>query len=91
VTQDVNRSTAQEFANEAFQSAVVPLAKLLAEHLTRDVIVKRLGWTDLRFVWSELESRDESVELNMQLQMLAAGVLSVDEVRAIRGLPASAK
>ena len=91
VTQDVNRSTAQEFANEAFQSAVVPLAKLLAEHLPRDVIVKRLGWTDLRFVWSELESRDESVELNMQLQMLAAGVLSVDEVRAIRGLPASAK
>ena len=91
VTQDVNRSTAQEFANEAFQSAVVPLAKLLAEHLTRDVIVKRLGWTDLRFVWSELESRDESVELNMQLQMLTAGVLSVDEVRAIRGLPASAK
>jgi hypothetical protein len=42
-------------------------------------------------VWSELESRDESVELNMQLQMLAAGVLSVDEVRAIRGLPATAK
>jgi len=87
VTQDVNRSTAQEFADEAFQSAVVPLAKLLAEHLTRDVIVKRLGWSDLRFVWSELESRDESVELNMQLQMLAAGVLSVAEVRAMRGLP----
>jgi HK97 family phage portal protein len=87
VTQDVNRSTAQEFANEAFQSAVVPLAKLLAEHLTRDVIVKRMGWSDLRFVWNELESRDESVELNMQLQMLAAGVLTVAEVRAMRGLP----
>jgi phage portal protein BeeE len=88
VTQDVNRSTAQEFANEAFQSAVVPLARLVADHLTRDVIVKRLGWSDLRFVWSELDSRDESVELNMQLQMLAAGVVSVAEVRAWRGLPA---
>jgi HK97 family phage portal protein len=87
VTQDVNRTTAQEFANEAFQSAVVPLAKLIAEHLTRDVIAKRLGWNDLRFVWSDLESRDEVVETNIQMQLLAAGVISVAEVRLMRGLP----
>ncbi len=90
VTKDVNRSTATEFANEAFQSAVVPLAKLIAEHLTRDVIVKKLGWSDLRFVWTELGSRDESVELNMQMQLLSAGVITVDEVRMMRGLPAQA-
>jgi HK97 family phage portal protein len=88
VSQDVNRSTAQEFANEAFQSAIVPLAKLIAEHLTRDVIAKRLGWNDLRFVWSELESRDEQVEANIQISLLNARVLTVDEVRAMRGLPA---
>jgi HK97 family phage portal protein len=88
VTQDVNRTTAQEFANEAFQSAVVPMAKLIAEHLTRDVIAKKLGWNDLRFVWSDLESRDESVETSIQLQLLAAGVVSITEVRAMRGLPA---
>jgi HK97 family phage portal protein len=87
VSQDVNRATASEFAEEAFQNAIAPLAKLVAEHLTRDVIAKKLGWTDLRFVWSELENRDEQVELNMQLQMLAAGVISVAEVRAMRGLP----
>lgn len=88
VSQDVNRSTAQEFANEAFQSAVVPLAKLIAEHLTRDVIAKRLGWSDLRFVWSGLESRDEQVETNIQLELLRAGVLTIAEVRNQRGLPA---
>ena len=88
VTQDVNRSTAQEFADEAFQSAVVPLARLVADHLTRDVIVKRLGWSDLRFVWSGLESRDEMVEVEIQMKLLAAGVLSVAEVRSMRGLPA---
>ncbi len=88
VTLDVNRTTAKELADEAFQSAVVPLAKLVADYLTRDVIAKRLGWGDLRFVWSDLESRDESTELSMQMQLLQAGVLSVDEVRAIRGLPA---
>jgi HK97 family phage portal protein len=86
-TQNVNKSSAGELANEAFQSAVVPVAKLIAEHLTRDVIAKKLGWDDLRFVWSDLESRDEGVELSMQMQLLSAGVVSVDEVRAMRGLP----
>jgi HK97 family phage portal protein len=87
LTQDVNKASAGELADEAFQSAIVPLAKLLAEHITRDVIVKKLGWTDLHFVWSELESRDEQTELNMQLQLLSAGVVSVAEVREMRALP----
>jgi phage portal protein BeeE len=87
VEQNVNRSTAGELADEAFQNAVVPLAKLIAEHLTRDVIAKKLGWDDLRFVWSDLESRDETTELQIQMQLLAAGVISVAEVRAMRGLP----
>jgi len=88
VSKDVNRSTAAEFAQEAFDNAVVPLAKLIAEHLTRDVIVKRLGWDDLRFVWNELDSRDESTEVQIQLELLKAGVLTAKEVRTLRGLPA---
>ena len=86
VAQDVNQSTASELADEAFQNAIVPLAKLIADHITRDVIVKRLGWEDLRFAWSDLESRDETVEVDIQTKLLAAGVLSVAEVRAMRGL-----
>ena len=86
VAQDVNRSTAGELADEAFQQAVVPLAKLIAEHITRDVIRKALGWHDLQFVWSDLESRDELREMEIQTKLLAAGVLSVDEVREMRGL-----
>src|SRR5664279_1139310 len=38
VDRDVNRSTAAEQGDEAFRSAISPLAKLLAEHLTRDVL-----------------------------------------------------
>jgi len=86
VTGDVNKSTASELADEAFQNAVVPLAKLIAEHITRDVIAKRLGWDDLRFVWNGLESRDELVEAQIQTMMLAAGVLTVKEVRKMRGI-----
>ncbi|HVG26129.1 MAG TPA: phage portal protein [Acidobacteriaceae bacterium] len=88
VSHDVNRSTAEEMSQQAFDNAVVPLAKLIADHLTRDVIMKRLGWDDLRFVWNELDSRDELAEVQIQTQLLQAGVLTVDEVRVMRGLPA---
>lgn len=84
---DVNRSTADEMAEQAFQNAIVPVAKLIAEHLTRDVIVKALGWTDVEFVFNDLLSRDSSDEADLQIKLLNAGVLSVDEVRVMRGLP----
>jgi HK97 family phage portal protein len=86
-TDSVNRATAQELASEAFQSAVVPVAKLIAEHITRDVIAKRLGWSDLRFCWNDLDGRDELTELQVQTELLKAGVLTVTEVRTMRGLP----
>ncbi len=84
----MNRSTATEVADEAFRNAVRPTALLLAEHFTRDVIQKKLGWDDLEFVFTDLEVRDEMSELEMQTKLLAAGVVSVDEVRKWRGLPA---
>jgi phage portal protein BeeE len=84
---DVNQSTASEFADEAFQSAVVPVARLLAEHITRDLFGKCIGWPEFEFLFNDLEARDEQGELNIQMQLLSAGVLSVAEVRAMRGLP----
>ena len=83
---DVNRSTAGEMADEAFQSAVVPVAKLLAEHITRDLFAKKLGWREFEFCFNDLESRDEMQELQIQTTLLRAGVLTVNEVRAMRGL-----
>jgi HK97 family phage portal protein len=83
---DVNRSTAGEMANEAFQSAVVPVAKLLAEHITRDLFAKKLGWREFEFCFNELESRDEMQEVQIHTALLQAGVLTVDEVREMRGL-----
>lgn len=83
---DVNRSTAGEMANEAFQSAVVPVAKLLAEHITRDLFAKKLGWREFEFCFNDLETRDEVQEVKMQTDLLRAGVLTVNEVRQMRGL-----
>lgn len=83
---DVNRSTAAELGDEAFRSAITPLAKLLAEHLTRDLFGKRLGWQEFEFVFNELDARDERTEVAIQTELLKAGVLTVNEVRAMRGL-----
>jgi phage portal protein BeeE len=84
--QDVNRSTAGELRDEAFHSAILPLAKLIAEHISRDLFAKRLGWPDFEFVFNDLDATDEMQEVQMQTALLAVGVLTVNEVRAMRGL-----
>ncbi len=83
---DVNRSTAGEMADEAFQSAIVPVAKLVAEHITRDLFAKKLGWREFEFCFNQLESRDEMEEVQIQKTLIEAGVLTVNEVREMRGL-----
>jgi hypothetical protein len=67
---------------------IVPVARLIEQHITRDVFVKRLGWREFEFRFTELESRDEMTELQIQMELLKAGVLTVSEVRALRGLGA---
>lgn len=83
---DVNRSTAAELADEAFRGAILPLAQLLAGHITRDLFAKCIGWREFEFVFNDLNARDEETELAVQVQLLKAGVLTVNEVRAMRGL-----
>ena len=87
IQSDVNRSTAAEMAEEAFQSAIVPVAKLVADHITRDVFAKALGWDDAQFVFNDLLVRDAMDDADIQVKLLGAGVLTVPEVRAMRGLP----
>ncbi|MGH9607280.1 MAG: phage portal protein [Terracidiphilus sp.] len=83
---DVNQSTASEMADEAFRGAISPMAMLLAGHITRDLFGKCIGWREFEFVFNELSARDEQTELQVQVQLLGAGVLTIDEVRAMRGL-----
>ena len=83
---DVNQSTAAEMTDEAFRGAISPLALLLAGHLTRDLFGKCIGWREFEFVFNDLNARDEETELAVQVQLLNAGVLTVEEVRAMRGL-----
>ncbi len=89
---DVNKSTAGELADEAFRGAISPLAQLIAGHITRDLFSKCIGWREFEFVFNDLSARDEEGELAVQVELLKAGVLTVNEVRALRGyapLPAT--
>ena len=88
VERDVNRSTAAELNDQAFRSAIVPTARLLAEHLTRGAIQKKLGWDDLEFVFTDVDARNELEETQIQEILLRNGVVTVNEVRKARGLGA---
>ena len=70
----------------AFRGAISPLAMLIAGHITRDLFGKCIGWREFEFAFNELNARDEETELAVQVQLLQAGVLTVNEVRAMRGL-----
>jgi hypothetical protein len=84
--QDVNQSTAGEMSEQAFRSAIVPTARLVSEYLTRDAIAKRLGWTDLEFVFTDLDMQDEMQQAQIDEILLRCGVVTVNEVRRARGL-----
>ncbi len=86
IDRDVNRSTAAEMSDQAFRQAIVPTARLLAEHLTRNAISKKLGWNDLEFVFADVDVGNEMEEAQIQEILLRNGVVTVNEVRRMRGL-----
>ncbi len=91
VEADVNRATARELADAAFRTAIVPTARLFAEHITRDAIAKRLGWNDLEFVFLDLDATDPLEQAQIDQILLSSGVLTVNEARAARGWQALEK
>src|SRR5271157_5557775 len=84
--QDVNRSTAGTMSDLGFRSAIVPTARLVAEYLTRDAIAKKLGWTDLEFVFTDVDAQDEMEQAQIDEILLRNGVITVNEARRARGL-----
>jgi hypothetical protein len=73
---------------QAFRQAIVPTARLFAEHLTRDAISKKLAWADLEFVFTDVDAAGDLMEeAQIQEILLRNGVITANEVRRMRGLP----
>lgn len=83
---DVNRATAEAALRMAFTTAIVPTAKLFAEHITRDAIAKKLGWTDIEFVFTDVDAQDPRELAELHEILIRSGVMTVNEARAARGL-----
>ena len=87
IESDVNRSTAGELRTHAFQAAIVPTARLFAEHISRDAIGKKLGWHDLEFAFMDVDAPNELEQAQLQEILIRSGIMTVNEVRRLRGLP----
>ena len=85
ITSDVNRATADAMTEMAFRSAIVPTARLVAEHLTRDVIAKRMGWTDLEFVFADVDATDEMEQAQIDAILLQNGIVTVTRLEERAG------
>jgi len=86
--QDVNRATADAVVDEGFRTAVVPTARLYAEHITREVIARKLGWNDIEFVFEDLEAFDERAQAEIDEILMRNDALLPDEARARRRMSA---
>jgi HK97 family phage portal protein len=59
IERDVNRSTGEVAEDRDRSSAIVPFAGLIADHINRDAIWGKLGFSQIEFRWVGLEPEDE--------------------------------
>jgi hypothetical protein len=82
----VNRATAEEMAEADDAGAILPMARLLAEYLTREAIGRALGWYDLAFVFEGLTNEDDLAQAQVWEILIGAGITVPDEHRHELGL-----
>jgi hypothetical protein len=85
--QDVNRNTADVMREFDQDNAIKPMALLLSEYINREAIHRKLGWTDLELVYTDLDQADDERLARIHKMELDADIRTPDEVRAERGLP----
>lgn len=83
----VNRATAEEMAEADDDGTIIPMAHLIAEHITREAIGRKLGWYDLKFKWQGLDPDDDESRSKIHETYIGSDVMTPNEVRSERGLP----
>lgn len=82
-----NKATAEVAEERDMDSAVRPLATLIASHLTREVIQGRLGMHQLEFVFLGLDRDDEKAGAEVYKIEYTGNAITPNEYRERRGMP----
>jgi hypothetical protein len=59
IERDVNRNTSEVAEDRDWDQAIKPYAGMIADHLNRDAIWGRLGFSQIEFRWVGLDREDE--------------------------------
>jgi HK97 family phage portal protein len=89
IERDVNRNTSEVAEDRDYSSAIRPYAGLIANHINRDAIWGKLGFSQIEFRWVGLDREDEAETSKIMETYYKANVLVPDEIRDRLGLPPS--
>lgn len=81
IEHDVNRAVGQVLDDKDFRSAVVPMARRIADGLTRRVLHDKLGWYNLEFAFLDLDDPDAETKSQLYARMYSANGLTPNEWR----------
>ena len=84
---DVNRSTAEVAAERDWDNTIIPLAELLSNYLTREVLHQRLGFYQIEFKFEGLYREDESNIAKIYETEYKNNAITPNEYREERGRP----
>lgn len=85
ITNDVNRAVGQVLDDKDFRTAVVPMAKRMQGAFTRQVLHRKLGWTDLEFVFVGIDDPDLETQMDMCARMYSTNAITPNQIRKKMG------
>lgn len=87
VEADVNRNTSEVAEDRDWTAAIRPYAGLIADHINRDAIWGRLGFSQIEFRWIGLDREDEQATCDILAKYYDKNVFTPNEIRERLGKP----
>lgn len=87
IERDINRNTAEVSRDRDWDNCVVPPAELFADHFTRDVLHRRLGYYQLVFQFKGLYREDEQSQSEIYQTYYKNNAITPNEQRLKLKLP----
>ena len=84
---DVNRNTAEVAEDRDMRHAIKPCADLIAEHVNREAIHGRLGFSQIELQWKGMEREDELASAQVDKLRYETNSVTPNEMRQRRGEP----